>query len=217
MTRNEVLAEIRVGLGFRSEDIDDKIIRKMQSAQEALEGGHSLPWFICHEDSGVNLIEGQAEYDLAPAFIREADDLGFFNTAQSRMGDIYHVRKMQYDKAIAYYGFTSTGYPAVYSLRASKIRIFPIPDAEYNYRWHFYQRQVSLIGSGDITEDDNAWLANVPQLIEGMAGVWMAQNLRDADAVAYFASKEQYWKDWLHREIEERKGANEVVVMGSDR
>jgi hypothetical protein len=208
--RDDAVTLIAEGLGFRT-DLSAKIIRTMQQAQRELEGGQTLPWFIVNEDDSVQLIRDQAEYALTDAFIREADDLGFYSTARSRQGDEFHVRKMQYDKAIAAYGFTATGYPEVYALRAGTIRVFPIPDDDYLYRWHFYQRQTVLDSN-----IENAWLKNVPDLLVGMAGEAMAAKLRDKDSLAYFTPLRVRWEVWLKKEIELRLMANELVVMGSD-
>jgi len=212
MTRDEAVDEIRAGLGFRS-DMQATIISRLKQSQRELEGGKSLPWFIVNEDSPIELIAGQSEYTLSDHFIQEADDLGFQNIAQNIEGDIYHVKKWEYDKSIATFGFEATGYPRVYTIRNFTLKFFPTPDIDYSYRWSFYQKQTTL-------EDnvENQWLKFVPDLLIGMAGGYVAANLRDEQAIAYFQPIRQNWEAWLIKQIAQRQVAvNERTVMGSDR
>jgi len=212
MTRDECIAEIQEGLGFRK-DMQVNIARKLEEAQRKLETGKSLPDFLINKDSPVAILLGVDEYPLSDAFIREIEDLGQQYPATNVQGDIYHVRRMDYDEAIARFGFTGTGYPSVYAIRARVLRFFPIPDAAYAYRWSFYQHQTTL-ASGNVTADQNAWLRYRPYLLIGHAGFAQAKNLRDVAAMKHFSDMVMEWQDMDTREKAQDTESNNPTIMG---
>lgn len=217
MDRDQAVQEVAQGLGMRR-DLGDLIIQRLIQAQTSLEGGRSLPWFIINEDSPIELVADQYQYDLSDAFIREVDDFGQRSSPYLTFGtgDSSHVNKVDYDDAVAQYGFSSaSGTPAVYALRSNSIFFWPTPDQAYSYRWSFYQKQASL--ANNVSEDENAWLKHCPYLLIGKAGKYMSRVTRDPDSYKLFDDQEREWTDWLTREMAAREQANQVVVMGADR
>lgn len=214
MTRDEVVAQVKEGLGFRR-DLDATIVRRLEESQRELETGRTLPSFIINKDDAVNILLGVNQYDLAFEFIREVNDIGKQWPIRSMKGDISHVRKIDYDDAMAFYGDAGEGCPAVYAIRARVLRFFPIPDADYEYRWSFYQKQVALDGS-DVSDEDNAWLRFAPHLLIGMTGKKVAKTLRDQAAITLFAEQEFTWNRSIFGETIAEEEANQTYTMGSD-
>jgi hypothetical protein len=214
MTRDEAVAQTQQGLGFRR-DLQAVIAGKLEEAQRKLESGSTLPSFIINKDDPVNILTGVNQYDLTFEFIREVNDIGKQWPLRKTSGDISHVRKIDYDDAIAQFGDAGSGCPVVYAIRARILRFFPVPDTEYEYRWSFYQRQTALDGS-DVNDDDNAWLKFAPHLLIGMAGKEVAKTLRDQSAIALFSEQEATWRRLIFADTILEEDANQVYLMGAD-
>lgn len=210
MLRSAAIAEIQRGIGYRS-DKTDEIVAKLQAAQRELEGASTLPWFLLLEDESIALTAGDGTFTLPSNFIREFEDLGFPGSVViSTNTELIHVRKLDYDEAYSVYAGADAGTPLVYALRKSTLEFFPAPLVDTTLYWSYYAKASTL--NSDI---ENVWLANVPDLLIGMAGRAIAEDLRDPDAVAKFGARETLWKTWLLREMASREAANRTYGLGS--
>lgn len=206
MTRDEAIAEIKRGIGYRS-DKTDEIIAKLVMAQEEMERGKSLPWFLVSEDEDIEIAGGDPAVALPVNFIREVDDTGLDTFYHN---DNIHLNKMDYSAALAkYQNVPFRDYPSAYAIRKNTIVFFPTPDVDMTLTWSYYAKAASLSAAAG-----NAWLDNFPYLLIGKAGKAIAANLRDVNAVSYFADMERTWMPIYFNELAAREEANTVTAVG---
>lgn len=208
-TRADARSRIQRGLGFRS-DLSDEINDAILEAQDELEGRATLPWFLIEEDATMATVADTATIALPTDFIRETEDPFRFTDSD---GEARVIEKREFEAAQrAYPGATTeSDYPFVYALRLNTFHFFPTPDAAYTITYSYYKKATQL--TSDI---NNVWLANVPNLIVGRAGLILARDLRDPDAVGIFTRMADKWQDWLAREIANREVANFPQQLGAN-
>lgn len=209
MTRDEVVTEIKRGLGYRS-DKTDEIISKLRLAQIELEKGKTLPWFLILEDEEMTLIAGDGTFILPSNFIREVEDQGFPGQLfLTRDVDVVHPKKLPYDQAYSIYAGAEEGTPLVYSLRGSSLVFFPPPSEDITMFWSYYAKQDDLL-----TAATNGWTENAPDVLIGLAGMMIAGDLEHTSAQQKFAATYALASQSLFREIVARDEANMTYSLG---
>lgn len=220
MTRDEAVAEVQQGLGFRT-DLDDQIRTALDQMQDHLEGpGKNLPWWLLEEDASISVTESNQDVTLPTGFLREPE-YASFRYKPSASGKALFLAKMDLQAAEEYFFGrwkdpdveTSTattglspGAPRAYVLRKDEIRVYPIPDADYTLTWDYFKAGDSLLGAST----GSVWLDNAPWVIIGKAGLKIAMNIRDADAVQYFQgiladAEPDYLADCVSRSLNGRR------------
>jgi len=178
MLRSVAIQRIADGLGNRT-GLTDKIALRLQEAQRDLESGKTLPLFLKQEAQTLSLLAGVHSISLPTGFIREDDEEPPHYTLSSSTDPVFLQRKQYKDALAAYNG--QTGAPQVYVLRTSTIDFIRTADQNYTLTWSYF-KHASLL----TTDIENEWLANAPEWLIGEAGLRMAKDLRDADAVNIF-------------------------------
>lgn len=209
MLRDAAITIIKRGLGFLSSTThDDAIVDVLKEAQAAREGARSLPWFLLQEDQTIALTEGTRAYALPTGFLREDID---FNPVSVEDADdeLSILGPLGYDEAMALYAQDKEGIPEVYCIRASTLEIFPLPDADYTFKWSYYKADTVLD-----TNIENLWLEHVPYVLIADAGFKMAMDLRDEAATAIFQRRKNEWDDWYNRRMTEKLEANVRYIVG---
>jgi hypothetical protein len=239
MDRDGAVARIANKVGFRT-DLMTLIITALQDAQDELERASSLPWFLIQENQPFTVgpplggpIATPQEFPLPAGFIREVDwqDGNLrYQLPPAPPGPTIFLEKMDLLKAENYFfgrqqirwnvnieiieqqdtQFTP-GSPYIYVLRQNTVRIYPGPDKTYQLSWDFYAHDQPLSG-GNLT---NQWLSFAPWYVIGKAGLLVATDLRDNEALQYFAGIEQRAQiEFLAIQVErERAGRN--FAMGA--
>lgn len=207
MDRDTAVARIQEKTGFRSDRVAE-ITNALQEAQDELEKGQTLPWFLLQEDQiftitpPVTPVATPLEVTLPSGFIKESDDQeGNLRWPQTTPGPSVFVQKMDLKEAETFFfaqrrvwwddgvqvvqpaaNTLVAGVPTVYVLRKATIRVYPGPDKVYNLLWNYYTHDSRL----DASNVTNQWLTYAPQLLLGRAGIMFASSVRDSDAVSYF-------------------------------
>jgi len=207
VTRDEAVAEVQRGLGFRA-DLASHIVAALQSAQRELEGGAVLPWFIRIQDDPIVLVADQQRYPLPETFIREDEDFGPFWTGLGGE-DVFHLGQLNYSTGVTLFRGANAGGPVAYAIRKDHLYFWPIPTEEVTFHWHWFEKQ-------DVLDSniENAWLREAPDLMIAVAGRQMAMNLRDAAALQLFTDREARWKVWLETQHVARSESNQQYVLG---
>lgn len=131
MTRDEAVAIIQQQLGFRS-DLTSTIITTMKLAQDQLELGPTLPWFLLSERS-FNLTTVDDQRVPVPLdFLQEYEEsaLIFVKSADEEI----ILGKRDLDKLLKDFPAglpeddNQTREPQFYALRGTYFIIFPVPD-----------------------------------------------------------------------------------------
>lgn len=190
MIRSLAVARIQRGLGFRS-DLSDEIISALQEAQRLLERGRSLPEFLLQEDQSFAVASGTAEAAVPTGFLREKQGETFRYTNSA--DELLFLEKMELSKAKEKFATSTPGGPLAYVLRKETVAIFPERDTSYTLTWSYYKKATAL--TSDI---ENEWLSETtgaPEALIGRAGMLIAEDLKNADALAKF--QRLYTEGWL--------------------
>jgi hypothetical protein len=210
MTRDEAVAEVRKGLGFRPSEtsLNDNIVAELKAAQRDLEQGKSLPWFLLQENVSVTLPAGNYTIPLPVGFIREEESqpLRYIeeNDRQVRV-----VRRVLWD-AISAYRHAAPGAPKVYVILNTTVYFLPPTDKNYNFFWSYYKTDTVLT-----TNITNQWLTFAPDLMIGEAGRRIAMKLRDSEAIAVFDSMRKDARVALFAEQVVRDESGGPISLGS--
>lgn len=208
MTRNEAIALVQQGLGFRT-DLQEAIILAMQEAQRRLEMGRTKPWFLVEEDAELAITAAVQSYDFPTGgFLGFAEDEEPYYTASGATGKTYLAIRDRVDASKAYNGAT-TGAPRVLAIRKASFYIEPVPDTSYTVYYSYYKPADVL--TADI---ENVWLANVPELLYNLAGIIVAEDVQDQEAQDKFTTRHLYWSQALVNEIQNRRLSGRPLAMG---
>lgn len=237
MLRSEAIAIIKRGLGFRQTQ-DTAIIAALKEAQRTLELGHSLPTFLLQYDLPIEVTATQPLVDLPTGFLRFHEDyqMYYFNsTLQQRVFVPRKNYREAFDAYIGRYGGeavapdgtlgwgdgsitwgTDTGdqvyYPKVMVQRGkTQAMLIPTPSTDMTVYLTCYIADQVLD-----SELENLWLKNAPDALIGMAGMTVAGNLRDKDALAEFTRRANQAGRSLMNDIVEDELAGRPLIMGRD-
>lgn len=208
MTRDEAIALVHRGLGFRS-DQTQNIIASLVKAQTMLEHGEELPWFIVSEDETLSLSSATQSVDLPANFIREVEDTGLNDFY---VQDYSRLVKVDYDVGAAMYATATitSEFPRHYAIREASFYFWPAVSTDTTLVWSYYARQESLLSAAG-----NVWLDKVPYLLVAMAGKDLASDLRDISATQKFAADEQTWRRSYLNALAARQTANQPMSLGA--
>lgn len=202
----EAVDEIQVGLKFRN-DQDDNIKKRLTRAQELLQQGLTLPWFLIVENQPLLVTTGDSTVGLPTNFIRELSEGRGLNWLTSE-GKRVWPRKMSRDEALGVFQGSSSGYAKAYVLKKSEFELFPAPGQNYTLYLDYYKKALP------ITNPLNEWLVNAPYLLIGTAGASMARTLGIKDAQEEFeVMVDSAWKG-LFKEIIQREISNRRYLFG---
>lgn len=206
MTRDEAVALIKEGLGFKTA-MDASIVNWMKSEQTNLENGPTKPWFLLSEEATYTTVIGERRIPLPPDFIGEYEEGALYYTPADE--DEIPLVKESSEQLRKIYPATNQGVPAAYSLTGNYFNIYPMPDAAYPIQMKYYQRGIVL--NSNI---ENEWLKWAPNILMGLAGSRVAASIRDWNAKKQFDEMYQGAILLLQNQNEARKADNWDLQMG---
>lgn len=210
MLRDDAVIRIQDGLGFAARQ-SDKIILRLLEAQRDLEKGKTLPKFLLQESQALVLLTGTSTVALPSGFLRVDDDNPPHFVAPATVSPVFVAIKHNYRDALeANYDDTPSG-PKVAVIRNSVIDFIATADTTYNMTWNYYKAAALLT-----TNIENEWLANASDWLIGMAGLRMARDARDKDAVGIFQSMMTEGRAACFGEIVASEQASGPLVMGAN-
>lgn len=214
MLRSEAIQRINEGLGFMADgnSLEDTIVRRLQEAQRDLEKGKTLPKFLIEEDATLNLVAGDHFVPLPSDFLRIDDEVQLHYTPATSDIPVFLEKKFYTDAVLAYMQTeTAAAVPKVYVLRKSTIDFIYPADNDYTLLWNYYKAADVL--TSDI---ENAWLANAAEWLIGEAGLRMARDARDSDAVSIFTEMRQAGRAAVFAEDLLQDESGGPFVMGAN-
>lgn len=213
MLRDDVVALIGQKLGWRT-DKDTQIVTALKQAQEDFEAGalSFLPWFMQSAVTGLSTVASTETVALPTGFVKEFDrgSLWKYISTNDAGEQWTQLGKSDYDAMIDKYEDTEDE-PLVYDLIGELFYLRPIPDAVYTLKAIIHEEQTVLD-----TNIENNWLKYGGKVMRGEAGFNLAQDLRDAEAIAFFDTMRQAGKDALWRMHEAREHENQRYIMGGE-
>lgn len=214
MTRDEAIARIAEGLGFRT-DLNAVILRRLDERQLLAETGKTLPRFLLEEDAALVLPASTNFIALPEGFIRMKDDEGPHFTPTGESIPVF-LTTGAYDATIQTYHETDERVPRTFIIRKDTIFFSPTPTAETAMVWSYWAHDTlpSELADGD---SENAWLEHAPLWLIGDAGRSLAVDLRDKDAIATFTDLRDSGRDAMLRETFAQDEQAGPFIMGRNR
>ena len=217
MLRSEAITIIKRGLGYRQTQ-DASIIAALKEAQRQLELGHTLPRFLLEFDTPITVTANNPLIVLPSGFIRFHDDydLYYVNSDGAR---VFLPRKNYTEAYQAYVASgdengqvieTTSSYPQVVVQR-TKTSAQLVPTSTVGFTAYLTYYKAATVLDSDV---ENVWLANAPDVLIGMAGMIVAGDVRDKDALARFTARANLGGKSLMGDIIEDELAGRALVMG---
>lgn len=218
MIGSEAVNLMKRRLGFRR-NLDAECLFELREAQKRAESeSRTQPWFLIQENATITTVAQTATVDLPEDFIKEPDDI----TSQIRYNPIYgnslvgvrFLTKVDATDAIPYYtksdGDLIVGGPRSYILGKTQLNFFPTPDAAYTLYWNYHAKD-------DIIQLDteNEWLKHAPDYLIGDAGVRLAGDIRNQNAISLFTAMFNEGQKQIIAGNVEREWAGRELRMGS--
>jgi len=219
MLRSEAVTIIKRGLGFRQTQ-DASIIAALQEAQRDAESGHTLPAWIVNFGGSIEVEANHPFVVLPDDFLRMHDDfpLQYIRPAPNNTAQIFIPRLTYTDFRRIMTGSelgslaipTAADFPSGYILLSNRsLQLVPIPTNDIILLVIYYAAQPVL--DSDI---ENNWLKYAPNYLIGLAGVKVAQSLRDRGAMEKFNTMAQLGHKGLMGEIIEQELVGRTLIMG---
>jgi len=213
--RSEAIAIIKRGLGFRQTQ-DAAIIAALQAAQRILETGRTLPTWLLVTGGAITVTPGIPDIVLPTGLLRLHDDHDMYYVNSS--GGLTTLPRKNYGEAVEAYPVTSSPpsgqYPKVFvQITKSAGLLLPTPTVTTLTQVFltYYKGAVKLDA-----EVENAWLLNAPEYLNGLAGLQVAGDLRDKDALAKFTTMYKAGLGSFLGDVVEDELAGRALVMGRD-
>lgn len=196
MDRDTARQRIQNGLGF-STTLADTIVLRMQESQRDLERGKTLPKFLLLEDQTLTLAQGASSVALPDDFLRRSNTMPRYTPTGTDIPTTIPWRN--WDELRETLLDSDPAGPKGFVLRNDTIYFLPVADIAYTVTWDYYQKDALLTSN-----IENLWLANAPELIIGDAGMRIALDKRDKDAVALFTQMyKQARQSWFGETVEQ--------------
>lgn len=218
MTRSEAILSIKRGLGFRQTQ-DTAILAALKEAQRNLELGKTLPPWLVEFDTPIPITNGSNVVTLPTGFIRLHDEYDLYYVNSS--GANVFIPRKNYKEA--YQAFVASGgaddspvnsstspYPRAFVI-LNKVEGILIPTPTVSFTAYLTYYKAATVLDSDI---ENAWLLHAPDYLIGLAGMTVAGNLRDKDALAEFTRRAKLGGSGLMGDIIEDELAGRPLIMG---
>lgn len=187
MNFEQAVAEVQQIAGWRTDKATEIRAALQYSQNQREQPGRTYPWFL-KSVLTIPTVVGQVAYDIPVNYIQDSDErdgnLFYFLDTVNASRPIFLKKWSRQDLQAKYLGRWPTsdvdplsdvieaGKPSDYTLDATQIYLYPIPDAVYNISWACWAKAATLaIGL------ENAWLANAPWLLIGDAALKICKDL----------------------------------------
>lgn len=211
MTRDEVIQLVTYRLGDRS-DMAARALLEMPFIQtQLLEGNSWLPWFLEVDTAGATSLvtTAQTRFVALPVdFLAEMEEGHLWITVG---GVRERLVKQDFDTALARY--PEGGAPKVYSLGATQIDLFPLPDDAYALDFKYYGKATDMAAANVQTP----WLEHAADLVIALLGEVLAgKHIRNDQLAQSF--KQDATEAWnrLYAKHTVRSEINQSRSMGGN-
>jgi hypothetical protein len=215
MTRSEIVAQIQLLLGFRT-DLTTTITAQIAIQQNHLERDVQwaiYPWFLQTERAGTVVtatVDGFDERVLKPVdWIADMEEDGLWVTDED--GFEHLLIKSEENKLRNTFRESDPALPEFYSSSGDYYRLFPTPDAAYTLRQRYYQRDEVILT--DVGE--NRWMRYAPNMLIGRVGLFLSGASENARR-DMFSAMMQESKTAIERKSFDELTVNRQYAMGEN-
>lgn len=210
LTRDEAIEQVQSGLSFRNANTG--VLEALRWAQDQLENGQSLPWFLREEDDDLVGTASVGFIVLPDGFLREDEEADWWVTVGSEGPKI--VKKRSWSEVKEHRlnpenGETEEGTPLIYAITNTNIEVSPVPTEAWTLTTTYFKAADDLAD-----EATNVWLENAPDILWGEAGIFLAKKLHDKVAEDFFRGVFTAAEKLLKNEIAAREDSNREYSMG---
>ncbi len=195
-------------------NLQSEIIDELVHAQNKLEEGATLPWFLKHMEeeavlANVDVID--TDGDLAASFIRFQDDRPVTYTDPTGVATEKVDLPQQSELLILFQRYPGTGLlPKEFTLDEDNILLRPIPTQAITYQVRMFRKDPTVPAEGTTT----LWSINFSDLLMNLAGREIAWSLRDDVAQARFTEDLVVARREYIKSVAAREDAGQVHIMG---
>ena len=186
MTRDDAVARIQQGLGFRT-DLVTNIVAALKEAQRVLETGRSLPGFLMLKSQPLIVPAGNAGVLLPARWIREWEEDPPHYISPNNVNCMVFPEKINYNIGLRRFVGMQAGPPIAYTLRDASLIFWPARNINYTLTWSYFNHSKDL----STNVPDNEWLDELngmPEALIGRAGMIIAADLNDTPSLQKFSS-----------------------------
>lgn len=217
MLGSVAVQRVNASIGFRPDghSLESMIALRFAEAQDDLEMGKTLPKFLLQEDQTLSLLIGTHTVLIPTGFARADDERPISYVVSGTNSPKFLQQKRIYKDAVQAYAnsdFNTVGFK-VYVLRNSVIDFIINAPSTTTFTWNYYKYAAAFA-----TNTENEWLAHktAKWWLIGEAGLRVAQDLRDANAVNIFTAMVQKGRAATFGDILAREDESGLLVMGSN-
>lgn len=218
VTKTEAVNRINDAIGWRlsGHNKEAAIVRRLVEAQRKLEHGTTLPRWLLEQDFELTLLQGERSVALPAGFLRLHDEnLPHYVNIDTNLG--VYLEVMDYISAFRFVSSNqrpfeieiTTRAPSVFVVRKSTFDFISMANTDYTIVLDYYKAGDSLASS-----ETNVWLDNGPDWLIGEAGVRIAADLRDVDAVQLFNEMRKEGRAMVFNEIVDLEVQGGPFVLG---
>lgn len=185
-TIDQLVSRMKVRMSRHQDSgLDAKIIFELQAAQEMLEQGITLPWFLnTLGDVTVDIAHELLPLGLFTDYIRIADDDFGLRVLDSSRSEPYVklTRVPTYERLLDFSTGPGDAFPEGYFILGSNLLVRGKQSVGRTYRMSYFRKDPTPPDAGKTT----LWSANAPNLLLAQAGIEVARYLRDGESLKYF-------------------------------
>lgn len=212
MTRDELVAQIQLLMGFRT-DLGNIIKAQINIQQAAMELASSRwlarPWFLQTERANTTLVVNDERLLYPADWLADLEDDGLWITDAD--GKEHLLPKDDLDVLRSQYINSEATRPQGYAQDGNYYRLFPKPDQAYVVRQQYYKKDVLL--SDAVTE--NEWSVHAPDCLIGRAGMFLCGASNSAMREMFSALYEECKSGVEHKSFEIQT-TNRQYAMGEN-
>lgn len=211
MTRDEIVAQVKLLLGFR-EDQTNTIIAQIAIQQNHLE--REVEWkiypsWLQTERADSFTVANEERVQKPSDWIADIEEDGIWVT--DILGSEHLLYKSEENKLRLTFKDDDPTIPEAYASSGDYYRLFPTPDIIYALKMRYYQSQ-PIVSTGS---DTNRWMTNAPNCLIGRVGLMLsgaANNpRRDMFSALYQESKQS-----IERRSFDELTVNRQYAMGEN-
>jgi len=211
MTRDEIVAQIKLLLGFRT-DQTNTVIAQIAIQQNHLEREVQwaiYPWFLQTERADTTALLNDERLPKPVDWIADIEEDGIWVTDTDGLENL--LIKSEENKLRVTYRESDPGLPEYYASSGDYWRLFPTPDVAYALKMRYYQSDaVVTVGT-----NTNRWMTRAPNILIGRVGLFMCGAASNARR-DMFSAMYQESKSAIERRSFDELTVNRQYAMGEN-
>lgn len=214
---NDLVSRIKYRVSRQNDSsIDVRILAELAAAQEELEEGTTLPWFLSTQ-ANLEVVGAHETLSLLdyPGFLRIAEDDFALSVEDLTRTDETYVkltRQDTYAQLMRYSSGTAdeSTLPEAYFVQGTLAHVRKKQVVNRKYRLSYFAKDPTIPVAGNST----LWTTYASNLLMSAAGVHVSRYLRDTESLQFFMGMKNAKMAEMVRRNQALQDADENYVMG---